>query len=320
MRFINFCVIKSLAFLVLCFSYMVPVCAQPENEVLEIRHPETKNPVFADRNSYSLKLLELALNKKNIKHKLAAVRVEIGTSQRNIRFISEKQYDISWLHTSREREKQLLPIRIPLFKGLIGWRIGFIRQQDLERFNAIKTLKQLQNVRFIQGYGWPDNVILNANNFTVRTTLLGTDTANIINLMHNSRADYFPRSVLEIWPEQENYGGGQLMIEPNLALYYPSATYFFVAKTNIELAKNIEEGLQLAIQDGSFDKLFNHYFAEIIKRSDLRNRHIFYLTNPNLPKNTPLDRPELWLALPHAESADEETSNQIKHAKAKPSF
>lgn len=34
--------------------------------------------------------------------------------------------DVVWAMTSREREMQLLPVRIPIDRGLIGWRVALI--------------------------------------------------------------------------------------------------------------------------------------------------------------------------------------------------
>lgn len=36
--------------------------------------------------------------------------------------------DVTWAVTSREREAALLPVRIPLDKGLSGWRIALVRR------------------------------------------------------------------------------------------------------------------------------------------------------------------------------------------------
>lgn len=262
---------------------------------LMVRYPETKNPVFVQRNNYSLELIGQAFAKINQPYVLKSVKVDIGTSARNTRFLFDQNYDISWLHTNNHREQLLRPIRIPIFKGLIGWRVFFIRKDDIDRFATISQRQQLQSLRAIQGYGWPDNEILLSNNFVVRQTLLGNDTTNIIKLMRNKRADYFPRSILEVWDEQAQFDDDTLVVEPSLAIHYPSAVYFFVSYQNPMLATALEQGLTLMVADGSFDRLFNQYFADIIAKAQLGSRRIYHLSNPHLSDKTPLNRNELWL-------------------------
>jgi hypothetical protein len=36
---------------------------------------------------------------------------------------------------------------------------------------------------------------------------------------------------------------------------------------------------------------------KVIENADLKHRLVFQLQNPNLPKETPVNRPELWLDL-----------------------
>ncbi len=59
--------------------------------------------------------------------------------------------DVVWTMTSRKREKQLLPIRIPLLKGLQGYRIFIINENDNEKFNKISTLEDLRELVAGQG-------------------------------------------------------------------------------------------------------------------------------------------------------------------------
>jgi hypothetical protein len=72
--------------------------------------------------------------------------------------------------------------------------------------------------------------------------------------------------------------------------------YFFVSPRNPELGRDIEEGLNRAIADGSFDKTFFGAQAvkDVMERANMKQRRVFYLENPTLHKDTPLDRAELW--------------------------
>ena len=58
-------------------------------------------------------------------------------------------------------------------------------------------------------------------------------------------------------------------------LSYSNDVYFFVNKSNHDLAKRIETGLRIAQRDGSFDKLFNSiprylWGVELLKKHQRR--------------------------------------------------
>jgi membrane-bound lytic murein transglycosylase MltF len=88
-----------------------------------------------------------------------------------------------------------------------------------------------------------------------------------------------------------------MVIDPYIALYYPTAVYFFVRKNDQQLHDAIESGLQIAIKDGSFDRLFYQYFGDLITKAKLNKRQIFEINNPFLPKETPLADTRLWFNL-----------------------
>lgn len=72
--------------------------------------------------------------------------------------------------------------------------------------------------------------------------------------------------------------------------------YFFVAKDNVELARDIATGLNRAIADGSFDAAFmNHRsIKDVFAKANMKSRRLFAIDNPMLSPDTPLHRKELW--------------------------
>ena len=62
----------------------------------------------------------------------------------------------------------------------------------------------------------------------------------------------------------------------------------------MSLAKTIEDGLEKALKDGSFDKLFLEYHGDVLARANVKNRTVIDLPNPFLPPLTPLNRKDLW--------------------------
>jgi len=72
--------------------------------------------------------------------------------------------------------------------------------------------------------------------------------------------------------------------------------YFFVSPENKVLAKIIETGLERAIANGEFDKVFygDKAIQDVLQKANMKNRTLFKLDNPLLSKETPVNRPELW--------------------------
>jgi hypothetical protein len=123
--------------------------------------------------------------------------------------------------------------------------------------------------------------------------IIGSTYGGLFMMLAGKRFDYFPRSVMEIWGELDE-NKGTLQIEQRLALHYFYDSYFFVNKRNTKLANDIREGLEKAIADGSFNKLFEEYWGEAVRKARLNERIVIELFNPLLSPETPSNRPELW--------------------------
>lgn len=242
---------------------------------------------------YHLGALRLALERCGVPYRLQPVRKPIGQG-RAIRDLAGLQPDISllWSMTSEEREQQLLPVRLPMDRGLMGWRLLLIRRGDAERFAGIRSLDALRRMTAGQLYDWPDTAILRANGLTVGTTSVYD---SLFTMLARGRVDYFPRSVVEIQDEMRQFGAANdLMIAPGLMLRYPAANYFFVSRQNPQLAADLQRGLEKALEDGSLGVLFTSTFRQRLKPLRLAERREIALKNPFMPAATPLHRPELW--------------------------
>ncbi|KUM03320.1 hypothetical protein KIF53_18980 [Chromobacterium subtsugae] len=199
--------------------------------------------------------------------------------------------DLFWGMTSRERESKLLAVKVPLDKGLIGWRVPLISADRPQLFKGVKTRQQLMAFRAGQGQDWPDTQILQHAGLPVVTSV---DYPNLFSMLRQRRYDYFPRSVIEVRQELESPNSKGLMLDPYLLLHYPTAFYFFVSPKRPELARMLEQGLERSVADGSFEQLFKSFNGDHLRGLNLAARTIIELDNPLLPEDTPLRRRELW--------------------------
>lgn len=243
------------------------------------------------RYEYPLALLRLALDKTSVRYQLKPSATAMRQARSLKRLEENLEVNVFWSMTDAVREEQLRPIRIPIDKGLIGWRMFLAPKGSPFLTTRVERLSDLLNYEPVQGIAWPDTKILQANGFNVATARDYTEAEQMVSA---GLADFFPRSVIEIEAEMQNDPESNLVLRRDLALQYPSAMYFFVNKRNITLANLIETGLERAIADGSFDALFEAHFGETIAAMNLRDVRYFTLANPLLPKLTPTSRKELW--------------------------
>lgn len=275
----------------LCFLFMTcwqSVAAPPAREVT---YSWPKSMQTDKRGDYPVALLHLALEKSGTD--IVAKPSDYVMSQfRTLKQLELNQgIDVVWTMTNPEREEQLHAIRIPMDRGLIGYRLLVINDEDSERFETLPHAANLKQMLTVQGLDWPDFTILQANGFQLTSS---NNFSGMYPMLKKHRVQFFPRSITEVWPELAQQQGQGLIVSPRWALHYPAALYFFVRHRDTELAAAIEQGLETALTDGSFKALFLEHFQEAITKADLRNRQIVELTNPTLPLRTPLQRPELW--------------------------
>ncbi|MCP4110300.1 MAG: amino acid ABC transporter substrate-binding protein [Desulfobacteraceae bacterium] len=261
-----------LLIIIMCFS--IKAYSKP----LTVRYFQTDH-----RYDYRTELLKLVLEStagSDGPFSLEPVKTDM-TQGRALVYLEEgKNVDIASLATNAGREKRFLVVRIPILRGILGYRVFIIHKENLKKFSEIETLEQLKT-NFKAGFGlhWADMKILKHNNIPVEGV---SEYKSLFRMLSSRRFDYFPRGINEAWKEISEMGSKypNLTVEPNIAVYYPYPVYFFVNKQNLKLADRIERGLKRVTKDGSFEKLFLKYHDAVIRQADLKNRKMFVLKNP----------------------------------------
>jgi len=249
-----------------------------------------------ERDAYFLDMLELALaltEEDYGAYRLVEAPLQMNQSRAIREMLTGRHLDVIWSMTDVEREARMHPIRIPLYKGLLGVRVPLVRADDVELLASVSTLAELQAYRPGQGHDWPDTDILRANGIPVETS---ASYEGLFRMLSQGRMDYLPRSVVEIWAEREMYDQFELLPGQGPLIAYPAPIYFFVAPDNRILAERIEVGLERAIDTGAFQTLFESHPANRVAIDQFLSseRPIIWLDNPSLPKKTPLDEQALW--------------------------
>ncbi|MBU3003403.1 amino acid ABC transporter substrate-binding protein [Paraglaciecola arctica] len=274
--------------LVICSVFFSVNALSASWQITYPRHLENSSKI----DEYPIQVLALALEQTGVKYQLNPSENILSKGKALVRLQDNREINIVWGMTNPQREKDLLPIRIPIFKGLIGWRLLLIRQDMAGRFKYIQELEHLVKLAPLQGRDWPDTKVLQSNSFDVVTE---RSQSALMKMLGNAQGDFYPRSIIEIWDElDKSQSKIPIRIQPTLGIRYPAAIYFFVNKNSVPLASLIENGLEKAIKNGKFDALFIENYKPYIDKAQLEKRTFYTLKNTFLPEKTPLDRKELW--------------------------
>jgi len=250
----------------------------------------------SQRQEYYIDLLQLALSYPcQQRFQLRASNLDLPKKRAFDLMNAGQGIDVMFGSASSERIAQYRAVPFPIMRGLMGLRVALVSKEGINTLQHVDTHSALAKLRVGQFITWSDTEVLRANQFNVEA---GSDLDGLYQMLAKGRIDYFPRSVLEVQQNQQQYQHLQLQIDPHILLYYPTAVYFYVAKDNKTLADTLLCGLEQAQKDGRFNKLFNQYYDGLIQQLQIDKRRVFRLHNPLLPDQVPLERPELWYPLP----------------------
>ncbi len=219
------------------------------------------------------------------------------------RYVNEARYlaeirdgggeaNVVWSSTSDQKERELLPIRFELRKGLLGFRVALIDQRRQKEFDRVATFADVKKLTIGQGIGWGDVSVYRAAGMKVTTA----PYEDLFRMVTNDRFDLFPRGVSEAFRERDARRDQvpNLAVEQAILLYYPWPYYFFCNRKDTALAARIERGLKRMRADGSFNRIFWKYNRAAIEQARMSERRVIQIPNPLLPKDTPLGDTGMW--------------------------
>lgn len=240
---------------------------------------------------YPLRLLRAALAASGQPHEIELTPQPI-IQARAVRELESDSgvIDLVWTMSSQAREQTLRAVPVPIYGGLYGWRLLLIRRGEAARFAGLRSLEDLQSLRFVQGSDWPDRQVLQANGLQVDGV---ASFEGMFARLAQGAVDAFPRSALEIWGEAAQQAA-RFEVEPLLALRYPAPMLYFVAPGNEALARALESGLMRLHERGELMPLLTQLHGAELQRAELAKRRVIELRNPLLGANFREDRRFLY--------------------------
>jgi hypothetical protein len=278
---------------------MAAVWAAPEVSVVGSEPLSIQYARFSSqddpREKFPLAVLELVMEKMRVKYQIAPCPDVMERGRALLELQQGRRVNLIWTSMSQESEKNLRPIRIPIYRGLIGHRVFLIPKSRLATFAKVKSLDDLKKLDAGVGLGWVDGKIMEQAGLRV----VRDKYDMLFKLLDNELIDYFPRGANEAFAELMSYQAKfpNLMVEPKLLLVYKSDLIFYTNKKDEALAALIEKGMQQAYDDGSYLKLFNEhpYVMQVLHDAALDKRLRIELPNPMLSDEDRAIPAKFWL-------------------------
>lgn len=262
--------------------------ATPGAEALLVRHSLVQLPQEAP--NYELAVLRLLLDKTQATH--SPYRLAFAppmTQSRAFLQLAAGELDVASSITTAEHEALALPLRVCLYRGLLGIRLPIALNRRRNELQGVATLEQARRLRLAQVESWPDTQILKANGWPVQAI---TQRDSFPALLERERIDLFALGAIEVYPIVDALPG--LSVLDGWLIAYAAPSYFFVSPRQPELAARLRKGWELALADGSFVALFEQWLGPQLHRATLNERRWLKLRNPGLPADTPLQDERLW--------------------------
>lgn len=277
---------------VICTAYL-PLAIAIDIAKLPVRDLKTK--------AYQIALVEETLRQSEDKYGPYKFIPQVAdlSSKRTFAELNkgeEKYINLKVGLISREREISSIPIRIPIRKGLLSYKLLIINKINSRSFDEQIDLTDLKKRNVGVVYDWVTADILRKNSFELTEA---PSYQGLFRMLSAQRFDYTLLGANEAFRILSSLEGKNLNlgVVPGIALYMNTPSYIFVSNKNPRLAERISWGMEKMISNGRFDELFYQYHQPYIEQANLKGRRIIPIPNPMLAelKYPPqYQRAELW--------------------------
>ncbi len=232
------------------------------------------------RQSYEHELLSLLLDLNGNKVKISNDKTDYPNAEdEGAVFEHGTDVLVTVAGNAKFEGKRFHEVKVPLCKGLLGWRVLIVANERLDEFKCL-SLNELKQKRVGVPDTWVDAELFRANGFDVLEKgnldeMLGwvkDGTVDFITLGANEAKD-----ILDSAPELAK----GLSIEPSITLYYPFPLVFYVNENRSDLASLLKTSL--LENSSAIDELFQQHYGHVIDEIGRSSRMRLTLENPLLP-------------------------------------
>jgi len=234
------------------------------------------------RYQYTYELLDLIIEATKTDFGEASLQVSTMAMSRN-RIFRELQeggnVNVMAEASNSQWNEKLIPISIPIRRGIQGFRLFIVKQENQAILADVATLAQLMSFDTGSGSQWSTKVAMQQAGFKV---VESNQYDSLFNMLSKGRFVTFGRGVNEVFQEIAQFEPyyPDLVVDKNIVLQLPLATYYYVSPNKPRLAKRIQLGLQRIIENGQFEQLFYQRHCDCLLKSKLNERRVFKIDNP----------------------------------------
>lgn len=166
-------------------------------------------------------------------------------------------------------------------KGLLGYRALLCRQDMQEQLLACRNIKDLRQYCIGIPATWADAELFRFNQFSV---MENGQLEDLFPTLNNRDFDFTSLGINEVQAIMQAYSSpdDDIVILPELMLYYPMLLVFYVHPKKPKLAQRISTGLKHISDNGDVDKIFESIYGECIKELHIEERQMIELKNPDI--------------------------------------
>jgi len=231
------------------------------------------------QDNYTFLLLKLALDSTIESHgayQLNTDNTHLSFSRASYMLEQGNVIQIASFGASQGIGKNFIAIKVPLYQGMLGFRLLASNKESAKKLTKVSTLAQLRG--FEAGFNgqWSDFSIFKTNGLPVETA---ASFDSLYKMLSYKRFDYFPRSIREIDIELERYQDvtNNLVVVKGIALFYPHPVYFHVSPRYKAFAQRVEIGLKNILHTGKFKLLFLKHHYQYIKKYNPNKLNVIHI-------------------------------------------
>jgi len=177
-----------------------------------------------------------------------------------------------------EWDNSLIVIPIPIRKGIQGLRVFITNNKNASLIKNAKSLEEFKGFSTGSGVSWSTRVAMENAGFDVIT---GSNYDGLFGMLSKDRFSTFGRGINEIYKELATWKDKypNLVVDSNVLLQIPLATYFYVSPKAPEIAQRIKVGLLRLIENGSFEQFFYKRHCKYLLKAQINNCKVFHIPN-----------------------------------------
>lgn len=182
-----------------------------------------------------------------------------------------------------EAEERVAAIRIPMERGLLGFRICLVRGAAPDMLAGVKTAEDLRRFTVGQGLGWADIDVYRLAGIPVAEAPFAAPT-DPLRALAAGNFDLLPLGLSEYEAFLTRYDGAAygVVADRHIVIRYPWYRYVWVSRTAPDsgiLLAGLRKGLEIMAKDGSFIRMFEQSKGRFSLES-LQGRTVIDLQSP----------------------------------------